>query len=118
MRTRGFLAIILSTAMLDACGGGSSDSSPVVNPPNGKIESPVTLNLYPNQSSTTVPRLTVMVTSVGSVSTEIPAVFDTGLNQQGTRSYGTTDLRVQNGNLGFATLSFGDAQGPARVARS
>ena len=154
MRTRGFLAIILSATLLDACGGGSSDAGPAVNPPNGKIESPVTLNLYPNQSSTTVPRLTVMVTSVGSVSTAISAVFDTGsagvtlyapnifpasmvtadgfvfpdgqtsltyngitvTNQQGTRSYGTTDLRVQNGNLGFATLSFGDAQGMLTTA--
>jgi hypothetical protein len=32
-------------------------------------------------------------------------------NQQGTRSYGTTDIRMQNGNLGYAQLTFGDAQG-------
>jgi hypothetical protein len=32
-------------------------------------------------------------------------------NQHGTRSYGTTDLRAQNGNIGWTTLTFGGAQG-------
>jgi hypothetical protein len=32
-------------------------------------------------------------------------------NQQGTRTYGSTDLRAQNGNIGFAQVTFGDAQG-------
>jgi hypothetical protein len=32
-------------------------------------------------------------------------------NQQGTRTYGSTDLRTQNGNIGYAQLTFGDAQG-------
>lgn len=31
-------------------------------------------------------------------------------NQQGTRVYGTTSQRAQNGNIGFASLTFGDAQ--------
>jgi hypothetical protein len=154
MRARGFLAAILLAAILAACGGGSTDSSPTVNPTNGPIQKPVTLNLYPNRSATTVPRLTVMVTSVGSAAVEIPAVFDTGsagvtlyapnifpasmvtangfvfpngqtsltyngitvTNQQGTRTYGTTNPRAQNGNLGFATLTFGDAQGTLTTA--
>jgi hypothetical protein len=150
--TRGSIALILWASILSACGGGgggSPDTSPVVNPTVTTIDKPVALNLYPNQSSTNVPRITVMVTSVGSALVDIPAVFDTGsagvtlyapnifpanmvtatgfvfpagqasltyngitvTNQQGTRTYGTTDLRAQNGNLGFATLTFGDAQG-------
>lgn len=32
-------------------------------------------------------------------------------NQQGTRTYGTTNPRAQNGNIGYAQLTFGDAQG-------
>lgn len=33
-------------------------------------------------------------------------------NQQGTRTYGSTlDSRNQNGNLGFATVTFGDSNG-------
>jgi hypothetical protein len=32
-------------------------------------------------------------------------------NQQATRSYGSTSTRVQNGNIGYATLTFGDANG-------
>lgn len=32
-------------------------------------------------------------------------------NVQGTRSYGTLDQTVEHGNLGFATLTFGDAAG-------
>ncbi len=31
--------------------------------------------------------------------------------QQGTRTYGSTHLRAQNGNIGYATLTFGDADG-------
>jgi hypothetical protein len=154
MRTRGLLAAILLAAMLAACGGGTSDSNPAVNPTNGPIQKPITLNLYPNRSSTAAPRITVMVTSVGSASVAIPAVFDTGsagvglyapnifpanvvtsggfvfpngqtsltyngitvTNQQGTRTYGTTNPRAQNGNLGFATVTFGDAQGSVTTA--
>lgn len=146
--------VYLILSSLAACGGNSSNSGSVVNQPDSAIESPVTVNLYPNQSSTTAPRITVMVTSVGSASVNLPAVFDTGsagvtlyapnifpasmvtasgfvftdgqtsltyngitvTNQQGTRTYGTTNLRVQNGNLGFATLTFGDAQGVLKTA--
>jgi hypothetical protein len=32
-------------------------------------------------------------------------------NQQGTRIYGTTNIRTENGNLGYAQLTFGDARG-------
>jgi len=32
-------------------------------------------------------------------------------NQQGTRTYGSTDLRAQNGNIGYAQLTFGDGDG-------
>jgi hypothetical protein len=32
-------------------------------------------------------------------------------NVQGTRSYGTLNQTVEHGNLGFATLTFGDAAG-------
>lgn len=32
-------------------------------------------------------------------------------DQQGKRTYGSTDLRAQNGNIGYAQLAFGDAQG-------
>jgi hypothetical protein len=32
-------------------------------------------------------------------------------NQQGKRTYGTLDPRAQNGNIGYAQLTFGDAQG-------
>jgi hypothetical protein len=77
MHARMFPAAIVLAVMLDACGGSSSNSNPPVSPA-GVVESPVTLNLYPNQSATTVPRITVMVTTVGSANVNIPAVFDTG----------------------------------------
>jgi hypothetical protein len=32
-------------------------------------------------------------------------------NQLGTRTYGSTNLRAQNGNIGYAPLTFGDADG-------
>jgi hypothetical protein len=35
----------------------------------------------------------------------------TVINLQGTRSYGTLNQTVEHGNLGFAELTFGDAQG-------
>jgi hypothetical protein len=37
-------------------------------------------------------------------------------NQQGTRTYGSTNLRAQNGNIGYAELTFGDAQGQLTTA--
>lgn len=148
------LMAVLMAGLIDACGGGSGNSGSVVKTPGGTIQSPVNLNLYPNQSTASVPRITVMVTSVGSAAVQIPAAFDTGsagvtlyapnvfpasmvtangfifpegqtsltyngitiTNQQGTRTYGSTNLRAQNGNLGFATLTFGDAQGTLTTA--
>jgi hypothetical protein len=135
-------------AILGGC-GGSSGSAPAVNLLGGAIEKPVVINLYPNQSTTTVPRLILMATSVGSTPVSMPLIFDTGsagvtlyapsifpssivtsdgfifpsgqtsitydgvtvTNQQGTRTYGSTDLRAQYGNIGYAQLTFGDAQG-------
>jgi hypothetical protein len=56
-----------------------------------------------------------MVTSAGFVfpsgQTSITYNGITVTNQQGTRTYGSTDLRAQNGNIGCAQLTFGDAQG-------
>jgi hypothetical protein len=142
----------LVAAILGGC-GGSSDSAPAVNPVGGVIEKPVVINLYPNQSATSVPRLVVMATAVGSAPS-VPLIFDTGsagvtlyapsifpssmvtaagfvfpsgqtsityngitvTNQQGTRTYGSTDLRAQNGNIGYARLTFGDAQGQLTTA--
>ena len=37
-------------------------------------------------------------------------------NQQGTRIYGTTDIRTENGYLGYAQITFGDAQGELTTA--
>jgi hypothetical protein len=142
------LAAMLLAAILGGC-GGSSSSAPAVSAVSGSIETPVVINLYPNHSATTVPRLAVMATSVGSTPVRMPLIFDTGsagvtlyapsifpssmvtsagfvfpsgqtsityngitvTNQQGTRTYGSTDLRAQNGNIGYAQLTFGDAQG-------
>jgi hypothetical protein len=142
------LAATLLVAIPGGC-GGSSNSAPAVNAVSGAIEQPVVINLYPNQSATTVPRLVMMATSVGSTPVSMPLIFDTGsagvtlyapsifpssmvssagfvfpsgqtsityngitvTNQQGTRTYGSTDLRAQNGNIGYAQLTFGDAQG-------
>ena len=71
------LAAVLVTSIPAGC-GGSSNSAPAVNPVSGAIEKPVVINLYPNQSATTVPRLVVMVTSVGSAPVSMPLIFDTG----------------------------------------
>jgi hypothetical protein len=141
-----FPAAALIVASLSSCGGDSSAGSSVVN---GVIEQPVVMNLYPSQAASSVPRLVLIATAVGSVAVSMPLVFDTGsagvtlyapsifpasivtgagfvfpagqssityngitvTNQQGTRIYGTTDIRTQNGNLGYAQLTFGDAQG-------
>jgi hypothetical protein len=145
---RAILAAGLLAAILGGC-GGSSTPAPAVKPIHGTIEQPVIINLYPNQSATTVARLVVMATSVGSVPVSMPLVFDTGsagltlyapsifpssmvstsgfvfpsgqtsmsydgitiTNQQGTRTYGSTKRRAQNGNIGYAQLTFGDADG-------
>jgi hypothetical protein len=145
---RAIVAAGLLAAILGGC-GGSSKSAPAVNPVKGPIEQPVVINLYPNQSATTVARLVVMATSVGTVPVSMPLIFDTGsagvtlyapsifpasmvttagfvfpsgqtsmsyngitvTNQQGTRTYGSTNLRAQNGNIGYAQLTFGDGDG-------
>ena len=145
------VGIALAAVALTAC-GGSSDSTPSGSAPVGaatEIDEPVVLNLYPNTSPTTISRLAVFVTSVGSAAVNLPLVFDTGsagvtlyapaifpasmvsasgfvfpagqtsmtyngitvTNQQGTREYGSNELHTQTGNLGFAQLTFGDAQG-------
>ena len=142
-----YLAVATASTMLGGCGGSSGSLSP--RPTNGAIDSPTVINLYPNESASSPPRLTVMATSVGSVPVSMPLIFDTGsagvtlyapsifpssmvtptgfvfpsgqttltyqgitvTNQQGARTYGSTDLRAQNGNIGYAQLTFGDAQG-------
>ena len=145
---RAIVAAGLLAAILGGC-GGSSKPAPAVKPVNGPIEQPVVINLYPNQLATTVARLVVMATSVGTVPVSMPLIFDTGsagvtlyapsifpssmvttagfvfpsgqtsmsyngitvTDQQGTRTYGSTNLRAQNGNIGYAQLTFGDADG-------
>lgn len=147
------VAAAAGTAILGGC-GGSSSSAPAVNPVSGVVDKPIVINVYPNQSAISPPRLTVMATSVGSVPVSMPLIFDTGsagvtlyapsifpssmvtaagfvfpsgqtsitynditvTNQQGTRTYGSTDLRAQNGNIGYAQLTFGDAQGQLTTA--
>jgi hypothetical protein len=154
MMFRSICAVVtaLAATALVACGGGSSDSAPT--PAVTQISQPVTLNLYPNTSPTTISRFAVFVTSVGSAAVNLPLVFDTGsagvtlyapaifppsmvsatgfvfpagqtsmtykgitvTNQQGTRQYGSSELHTQTGNLGFAQLTFGDAQGTVTTA--
>lgn len=135
---------------LAACGGSSDTSSTTQSvTPVAAITAPTTINLYPHQSSTESPLITVLVTSVGAVAVRMPLGFDTGsagvtlyaqsifpasivsesgfvfpagetsftyngitvTNVQGTRSYGTVNTTVEHGNLGFATLTFGDCAG-------
>ncbi len=149
---RALWAAALPATMLGGC-GGSPGSAPAVTPSGGTIGNPVLIDLYPSQLPTSVPRLVVMVTAVGSAPVSMPLIFDTGsagvtlyapsifpaamvtsagfvfpsgqtsityngitvTNQQGTRTYGSTDLRAQNGNIGYAPLTFGDAQGQLRT---
>ena len=60
-----------------------------------------------------------IVTSAGFVfpagQTSITYNGITVTNQQGTRTYGSTDLRAQNGNIGYAQVTFGDAQGQLKT---
>jgi len=138
---------------LAACGGGSSGGSPAPS----TTDQPATINLYPNEASSAgVPRLTVMLTAVGSSTVNMPLIFDTGsagvallatglfpssiltssgfvfpsgqtsityngitvMDQQGTRAYGLQGVSevALNGNIGYAQLSFGDAQGELTTA--
>jgi hypothetical protein len=150
-RTSAGLGLALGCLLLAACGGSSGGSAPTPSAvPITTIDEPLTLQLYPNESSDNPARLTVMVTAVGSVPVSMPLGFDTGsagitlyapsifpasmvgangfifppgesqmsyqgitvTNQQGTRTYGSVlDTRNENGNLGFATVTFGDAAG-------
>jgi hypothetical protein len=61
-----------------------------------------------------------MVTAAGFVfpsgQTSISYNGITVTPQQGTRTYGSTDLRTQNGNIGYAPLTFGDSQGQLMTA--
>jgi hypothetical protein len=142
------LGLALVNALLVACGDSSGNSAPAA--PITTTGAPMTLDLYPNESSENPARLTVMITAVGSVPVSMPLGFDTGsagitlyapsifpasmlgangfifpsgetqmsyggitvTDQQGTRLYGSVfDNRNENGNLGFATVTFGDANG-------
>jgi hypothetical protein len=115
--------------------------------PNGTIQQPTTINLYPSQDSN---RLYVFVTAVGSQPVDMPLAFDTGsagitldaqsifppsmvtasgfifpegqdtityngitvTKEAGTRLYGALiGGTTENGNIGFAKVSFGDASG-------
>ncbi|MGC2030895.1 MAG: hypothetical protein WA642_12815 [Steroidobacteraceae bacterium] len=136
---------------LAACGGGSNGSVPPPPPtPTGTVSHSMTMDLYPVQSSSTGPRLFMMVTAVGSQAVNMPLAFDTGsagitlyagdifpstlvnsagfvipegqssityngitvTNQQGVRKYGyATNGRSQTGNIGYATITFGNADG-------
>jgi hypothetical protein len=70
-----FAAAGLIAAALCSCGGSSSSGSSVVD---SVIEQPIVMNLYPSQAASSVPRLVVMATAVGSVAVSMPLIFDTG----------------------------------------
>ncbi len=142
-----FAARLLSGAaglllmLTSGCGGSSS-------PEQTLSMAPVTVNLYPVQSSAAGSRLFVFVTAVGETPVNMPLAFDTGsagitlyapdifpqsmvtssgfvftgtqasfsyggitvLNQQGRRVFGGAAAgHTQVGNLGYATVSFGDS---------
>jgi len=148
---KGFVSMAMALA-LAACGGGSNGSVQPPPPPipTGTIPHSMIMDLYPVQSSSTGPRLFVMVTAVGSQAVNMPLAFDTGsagitlyaedifpstlvssagfvipegqssityngitvTNQQGVRKYGyATNGRSQTGNIGYATITFGNADG-------
>jgi hypothetical protein len=147
---KGFVSLAVALTVA-ACGGGSNGSVPPSPPtPTGTIPHSMIMDLYPVQSSSTGPRLFVMVTAVGSQAVNMPLAFDTGsagitlyaedifpstlvsssgfvipegqssityngitvTNQQGVRKYGNaTNGRSQTGNIGYATVTFGTADG-------
>jgi hypothetical protein len=147
---KGFVSMAMALTVA-ACGGGSNGSVPPPPPtPTGTIPHSMIMDLYPVQSSSTGPRLFVMVTAVGSQAVNMPLAFDTGsagitlyaedifpstlvssagfvipegqssityngitvTNQQGVRKYGyATNGRSQTGNIGYATITFGNADG-------
>ena len=61
-------------AALTGCGSGGSNSTTNSKPPTPQ---PTVVNLYPVGYATN-PRIFVMITNVGSVSTSLPLAFDTG----------------------------------------
>lgn len=77
-RSIGAAVTALAAVALGACGGSSSDSAVTPPPAVTQINQPVTLNLYPNSTSTVPARLGVFVTAVGSASVNMPLIFDTG----------------------------------------
>ena len=148
---KGFVSMAMALTVA-ACGGGSNGSVPPPPPPTstGTIPRSMIMDLYPVQSSSTGPRLFVMVTAVGSQAVNMPLAFDTGsagitlyaedifpstlvssagfvipegqssityngitvTNQQGVRKYGNaTNGRSQTGNIGYSTITFGNADG-------
>jgi hypothetical protein len=148
---KGFVSMAMALTVA-ACGGGSNGSVPPPPPPTstGTIPHSMIMDLYPVQSSSTGPRLFVMVTAVGSQAVNMPLAFDTGsagitlyaedifpstlvssagfvipegqssityngitvTNQQGVRKYGNaTNGRSQTGNIGYSTITFGNADG-------
>ena len=80
MKFRSIRAVVtaLAATVLIACGGSSSDSAPAPTPAVTQVNQPVTLNLYPNSTSTVPSRLGVFVTAVGSAAVNMPLIFDTG----------------------------------------
>jgi hypothetical protein len=80
MKFRSIRAVVtaLAASVLVACGGSSSDSAPAPAPAVTQLNQPVTLNLYPNSTSTVPSRLGVFVTAVGSAAVNMPLIFDTG----------------------------------------
>jgi hypothetical protein len=80
MKFRSIRAVVtaLAATALVACGGSSSDSAPAPAPAVTQVSQPVTLNLYPNSTSTVPSRLGVFVTAVGSAAVNMPLIFDTG----------------------------------------
>jgi hypothetical protein len=146
------LAAVLGSLALASCGGSGSGlgSHAAQTGPIATISQPQVMNLYPNRSSTSAARLTLIVTSVGTAAVSMPVIFDTGsagitlyapdifpatmvgasgfqfpagqtqmtwqgiivTSQAGTRTYGIpSNSRTQNGNIGFATVTFGDSTG-------
>ena len=66
--------VLLVVAALTGCGSGGSNSTTNSGPP---APQPTVVNLYPVGYATN-PRIFVMITHVGSVSTSLPLAFDTG----------------------------------------
>ncbi len=79
---RVFFAVLAAVSMT-ACGSSGSSapataSTSTSTSKSGQIDQPTVINLYPNQSASSAPLLTVMVTAVGNVPVKMPLGFDTG----------------------------------------